>query len=534
MNVCDRMEPVGDVQNAREEVHLEDMTAVCDSLEQTTNTSPPRPSTILSHSFLPTTTITTEQHFQDHNEHEDRSEGLNQAQRPRNESAPPSPHGQATHSTLTEKHLQAQPDNGGHWEGVPQLYVTNAQTIQPSVQHLPANPEDGGYWDDPSRVYTTNIPSPSNQTSPPPNNPGVSTWHATNPDTTQALPSSTHENPPAAVWPEPNQQDKLENGIYCEGTSQVYQTKTKATQPLSPSPHNHPPTFTWPEQSLQAQPENGGYWESQSQAHTISTPTIQTLPASPLNNSAVAAWQDQNLQAKAESGRYWEGLTQVYTTSTNHPVLPPPHHYPQFPAWSEENIQVQPEAGRYWERLPQAYTANASAQPVPPPHSTLHHFHQPFPSWPEQNIQIQPQAGGYWDASFRQTGPYAIAAPGTYQGLQNQEEVMLQGHMYNVSGTYDQGQVSCNDQKYKQVWLISVGHGIYVYIATYSVGKHLMSQFLVGNECLVDETKDYLLRNAARFLLLPLLSSSVSHAVLEAALCLQPPFDVRSQKKGFG
>lgn len=436
------MEPVGDVQNAREEVHLVDMTAICGSLEQTTNTSPPKPSAIPSHPL----TTTTKQHFQDQKQHEEHSEGPNQAHQPTNENAPPSPCSQPTDSTLTEKSLQTQTENGGHWEGVSQLYVTNAQTNQPSVQHLPAKPENGGYWDNPSHVYATNIPS--NQTSSPENPPGVSTWHAANPQTNQALPSTTHDHPPAAGWPEPNQQVKPENVVYCEGISQVYQTNTPATQPLSPSPHNQPPTFTWPEQNLQGKPENGGYWENQSQAHTISTPTIQTLPASPLDNSAVAAWQDQNLQAKPENGRYWEGLTQVYTTSTNHPVLPPPHHYPPFPAWTEENIQVQPDAGRYWERLPQAYAPNASAQPLPPSHSTLHQFHQPFPSWPEQNIQIQniqPQAGGYWEAPFRQTGPYTIAAPGTYHGPQNQEEVMLQGHMYNVGGTYDQGQVRCND-----------------------------------------------------------------------------------------
>lgn len=356
--MCDRMEPVVDVQNAREEVLLVDMTADCGSLEQTTNTSPPQPSTI------PSIPLRTTKHFQDQKEHED-SEGLGQAYQPINETASPSPRSQQTESTLTEKHLQAQPENGGHWDGVQELYVTTAQNNQPSEQHLPAKPENRGYWDDPSHVYTTNIPS--NQTSSPENDPGLSTWHATNLHTTQALPSTTPDHPPAAVWSEQNQQVKPEYGVYCKGVSHVYQTNTPATQPLSPSSHNHPPTFTWPEQNLQGKPENGGYWENQCQANTVSTPTIQALPASPLNNSAIATWQDQNLQAKPENERYWEGLTQVYTTSTNHPVLPPPHHYPPFPAWSEESVQVQPEAGRYWERLPQAYAANTSAQPVPPP-----------------------------------------------------------------------------------------------------------------------------------------------------------------------
>lgn len=452
------MDPLGDVQNAREEVCLVDTTAICDHSEQTTKTSPQKLATIPSNPF-PTT---TKQNLQKEHEH---SEGLHQAYQPTNVTPPASHHNQPPDSTWPEQHLQTQPENGGYWEGLPQIYVTNAQPSKLSMQHLQAKPENGGYWDDPSHVYTTNIPS--DQTSSLVNNPGATTWQdqklQTKPEnvqhceviceviprlthTTQALPS-TADHPPAPVWPEPKLQAKPENGVYCEAISHVHQT-APATQPLSPSPHNHLPTVTWAEQNLQVKPENGRFREGRIQAHTSSTSTIQTLPASPLNHSAIAAWQDQNLQAKPENGRYWEGLTQVYTANANHPVLPPPHHYPPFPAWSEDNVQVQPEAG-YWERLPHAFTANTTSQPVHPPHPTLHHFHPPFPSWPEQNIQIQPQAGGYWEAPFRQTGSYPITAPGTYHGPQCQEEIMLQSHMFNVSGTYDQGQVRCNDQQYQ-------------------------------------------------------------------------------------
>lgn len=421
INVCDRMDPVGDVQSAREEARPVDTTAVCGSLEQTT--SLPEPSTIPS--IILQTTI--EENIQDQKEQEEDSEGPNQAYELTNETASISPCRQPT-------------------DGVPQFFVANAQTNQPCEQELTAMPDNGG----PSHVYTTSIPS--NQTSSPENLPSLSTWHVFNPQTIPALPSTILDHPPGAAWSEQNQQVLPESSVYCEGISQVYQTNTTATQPLSPSSHSHAHTSTWLDQNLQGRPEIGGFWESQSQANTINTPTIQTLSSSsPLNNSAITAWQDQNLQAITEPGRYWEGLPQAYTTSTNHPVLPPPHHYPPFPAWSEESVQVQPESGRYWERLPQAYAANTSAQPVPAPHPSLHQFHQAYPSWPEQNIQMQPQAGAYWEPPFRQPGPYTIAAAGQYNLPQSQEDSMLQGHLYNVGSTYDQGQVGCNHQMYSCV-----------------------------------------------------------------------------------